>query len=170
MTRLNRSRIKYTPGLCGTSCTFFCRSVFSFFDAATRLQIYVRTRQVETGSPNRSISAEDSGHYHLWRRWRALSQRTWRLAARFGNHGPGAVSMNTRQQQTRPATGRWLQHESAKKRPRGFRGRLQFLLGKQFCLYGLVVVVVVVSSCLITAAGWEANTTLRTTTRSPTVE
>ena len=57
-----------------------------------------------------------------------------------------------------------------KKRPRGFRGRLQFLLGKQLCRYGLVVVVVVVSSCLITAAGWEANTTLRTTTRSPTVE
>ncbi len=34
--------------------------------------------------------------------------------------------------------------------------------------YGLVVVVVVVSSCL-TTTGW-ANTTLRTTTRSPTVE
>jgi hypothetical protein len=34
---------------------------------------------------------------------------------------------------------------------------------------GLVVVVVVVSSRLITAAG-RANTTLRTTTRSPTVE
>jgi hypothetical protein len=51
--------------LCGTSCTFFCRSGFSFFDAATRPQIYVRTRQVETGSPNRSISAEDSEHYNL---------------------------------------------------------------------------------------------------------
>src|SRR5262249_34393463 len=36
--------------------------------------------------------------------------------------------------------------------------------------YGLVVVVVVVSSCFITAAGRRANTTLRTTTRSPTVE
>src|SRR5215510_14553014 len=35
ITRLNRSRIKYTPGLCGTSCTFFCRSGLSFFDTAT---------------------------------------------------------------------------------------------------------------------------------------
>ena len=30
MTRLKRSRIKYTPGLCGTSCTFLVRSGFSF--------------------------------------------------------------------------------------------------------------------------------------------
>jgi hypothetical protein len=58
-----------------------------------------------------------------------------------------------------------------KKRPRVFRGRLQFLLGKELCGYGLVVVVVVVSSCLITAGGWGwARTTFRTTTRSPTVE
>jgi hypothetical protein len=35
--------------------------------------------------------------------------------------------------------------------------------------YGLVVVVVVVSSRLITVAGW-VSTTFRTTTRSPTVE
>src|SRR5205085_10862748 len=30
MTRLNRSRIKYTPGLCGTSGIFLFRSGFSF--------------------------------------------------------------------------------------------------------------------------------------------
>src|SRR5262249_16137725 len=35
MSRLHRSRIKYTPGLWGTSCTFFCRSGLSFFDTAT---------------------------------------------------------------------------------------------------------------------------------------
>src|SRR5258707_10047 len=93
-----------------------------------------------------------------------------RLAYTHCSHGPVGRLDNTKQQQARPATGRWLRHESEKKRPRGFRGRLQFLLGKQLCRYGLVVVVVVVSSCLITAAGWEANTTLRTTTRSPTVE
>lgn len=34
-------------------------------------------------------------------------------------------------------------------------------------IYGLVVVVVVVSSCLITLGGW-LNTTLRTSTLSPT--
>src|SRR5438876_1209342 len=34
MTRLNRSRIRYTPGLCGTSCTFFCRSGFSLVETA----------------------------------------------------------------------------------------------------------------------------------------
>src|SRR6266513_1813717 len=48
MTRLNRSRIKYTPGLCGTSCTFFCKSGFCFLDAAMRPQIYVRCSQLET--------------------------------------------------------------------------------------------------------------------------
>jgi len=58
-----------------------------------------------------------------------------------------------------------------KKRPRSFRGRSQFRLGKRLYSYGLVVVVVVVSSCLITAGAWgRANTTFRTTTRSPTVE
>ena len=56
-----------------------------------------------------------------------------------------------------------------KKAPAKFRGRFHFLLGIQRCGYGLVVVVVVVSSRLITAAGC-ANTTLRTTIRSPTVE
>jgi hypothetical protein len=60
-----------------------------------------------------------------------------------------------------------------KKRPQNFfRGRVEFLLVKQLCRYGLVVVVVVVSSCLITAGGGAgcANTTFRTTTRSPNVE
>src|ERR1700693_3190223 len=33
MTRLNRSRIRYTPGLCGTSCTFFCKSGLAFLGA-----------------------------------------------------------------------------------------------------------------------------------------
>src|ERR1700704_4756462 len=37
MTRLNRSRIRYTPGLCGTSCTFFCRSGFSLVETAIAL-------------------------------------------------------------------------------------------------------------------------------------
>src|SRR6266403_4522457 len=146
MTRLNRSRIKYTPGLCGTSCTFFCRSGFSFFNAATRSQI---TREERNGK----LAASD------------------RLAYTHCSHGPvGRLESHERHHIARPATGRWLQVQAEKKRPRGFRGRLQFLLGKQLCRYGLVVVVVVVSSCLITAAGWEANTTLRTTTRSPTVE
>src|SRR5882724_2076292 len=48
ITRLNRSRIRYTPGLCGTSCTFFCKSGFCFPDAAMRLQIYARKVQLET--------------------------------------------------------------------------------------------------------------------------
>jgi len=37
MTRWNRSRIRYTPGLCGTSCTFFCRSGFSLVETAIAL-------------------------------------------------------------------------------------------------------------------------------------
>src|SRR5437773_12245503 len=55
ITRLNRSRIKYTPGLCGTSRTFSCKSGFCFLNAAMRLQIYVRKRQVET-RPRRAIT------------------------------------------------------------------------------------------------------------------
>src|SRR4030095_16316005 len=39
MTRPNRSRIKYTPGLCGTSCTFLFRSGFSF-DSGTEMEEY----------------------------------------------------------------------------------------------------------------------------------
>src|SRR5215471_5149907 len=48
ITRLNRSRIKYTPGLCGTSCTFFCKSGFSFFDATKRPQLTRERGKVET--------------------------------------------------------------------------------------------------------------------------
>src|SRR4030095_8287171 len=40
--------MRYTPGLCGTSCTFFSRSGFSFFDAAIQLRIYARSRELET--------------------------------------------------------------------------------------------------------------------------
>ena len=83
---------------------------------------------METGSPNRSIFAEESGHYNLWRLWRALSPRTWRSIWRFGKHGPGAVSMNTRWQQTRPATGRWLQYESKKSAREVFGGACSFYL------------------------------------------
>src|SRR4029077_5384867 len=43
MTRLNRSRIKYTPGLCGTSCTRFCKSGFSLAGRVIAAQIYART-------------------------------------------------------------------------------------------------------------------------------
>src|SRR5437773_1813190 len=117
MTRLNRSRIKYTPGLCGTSCTFFCRSGFSFLDAVTRPQIYVRTRQVETGSPNSSFSAEDSGHYNL------LAAVACAVSAPLAfvsscSHGPvGRLESHERHHIARPATGRWLQHESGKKAP-----------------------------------------------------
>src|ERR1700704_2215080 len=32
MTRWKRSRIRYTPGLCGTSCTFLLKSGFSLVD------------------------------------------------------------------------------------------------------------------------------------------
>src|SRR2546430_10556624 len=39
MTRSNRSRIKYTPGLCGTSCTFLLSSGFSF-DSGTVVREY----------------------------------------------------------------------------------------------------------------------------------
>src|SRR5262249_1164916 len=55
ITRLNRSRIRYTPGLCGTSCTFLCKSGFSFVDAAIRLQIYARSRdlKIAIASPGR---------------------------------------------------------------------------------------------------------------------
>src|SRR5207237_10273795 len=35
----NRSRIKYPPGLCGTSCTFFCRSGFSLVEIAIALPL-----------------------------------------------------------------------------------------------------------------------------------
>src|SRR5690348_8608431 len=41
MTRAKRSRIKYTPGLCGTSCTFLFRSGFSF-DSGISLRDYSR--------------------------------------------------------------------------------------------------------------------------------
>src|SRR5882724_9064952 len=95
MTRLNWSRIKYTPGLCGTSCTFFCRSGFSFFNAATRPQI---TREERNGK----LAASD------------------RLAYTHCSHGPVGCLENTKRQQARPATGRWLQHESGKKAPARF--------------------------------------------------
>ena len=63
---------------------------------------------------------------------------------------------------------RLIQIETARKSAREISGRFSmFELTSRG--YGLVVVVVVVSSRLITAAGC-ANTTLRTTTRSPTVE
>src|SRR5215472_7900773 len=58
MTRLNRSRIKYTPGLCGTSCTFFWRSGFSFFDAGTRLQ---NTREGRNGKQLQGRRAAPTG-------------------------------------------------------------------------------------------------------------
>src|SRR5207244_10157364 len=114
-------------------------------------------------------SAEDGGHYNLlaavtcavsahWRRLSPVATALWAVS----------TTRNSSRLDRPQASGYSTKVE--KKRPRGFRGRLQFLLGKQLCRYGLVVVVVVVSSCLMTAAGWEANTTLRTTTRSPTVE
>ena len=125
---------------------------------------------METGSPNRTISAEDSGDYNL------LAAVACAVSAylAFGRASVATAlwAVSTCECITELAGRRPVATEAKvqKKRPRGFRGRLQFLLGKQLCRYGLVVVVVVVSSCLITAAGWEANTTLRTTTRSPTVE
>src|SRR6266567_3449100 len=54
MTRLNRSRIKYTPGLCATSCTFFCRSGFSFRgDPIGGAGMYARTASLETWRASR---------------------------------------------------------------------------------------------------------------------
>ena len=45
MTRPNRSRIKYTPGLCGTSCTFLFKSGFSF-DSGTVVGEYAKMYDV----------------------------------------------------------------------------------------------------------------------------
>ena len=126
--------------------------------------------KVETDSPNRSISAEDSGHYNLLAA--VACAVSAHLAFVYTLVATALWAVSTCECTTeldRPQAGGY-RIKLQKKRPRSFRGRLPFLHGKQLCRYGLVVVVVVVSSCLITAAGWEANTTLRTTTRSPTVE
>ena len=86
-----------------------------------------------------------------------------RRAARTGRRS--AVSLPKRQAEDSP-------YQTAKKSAREvFAGAHSFDLENDSIRYGLVVVVVVVSSCLITAGAWgRANTTFRTTTRSPTVE
>src|SRR5262249_37675779 len=131
-----------------TSCTFFCRSGFSFFDAVTRLQFYVRSSQVETGRDRCKVD-------------RLLRQRCPPPKAQELNASALAATVNV--------PGGPVPPPCAKKTPARLSRALKFLFGKQLCRYGLVVVVVVVSSCLMTptgCAGW-VNTTLRTTTRSP---
>ena len=102
---------------------------------------------METGSANSSSSAEDSGHYNLLAAVACAVTADLALFVRSCSHGLwGVSSCECITELDRPWVGGYGVR-AQKKRPRSFRGRLQFRFRKQLCRYGLVVVVVVVSSC-----------------------
>src|SRR5262249_17498453 len=103
----------------------FCRSCFSFFDAAIWLQ---NTREER----NRKHAAIMIDRDAALRRPVGAARRPYPfrwLPERFGSHGPVGRPGNS-SRVDRPQVVAATVFRTPKKRPRGFRGRLQFLLGK----------------------------------------